>query len=154
MSILRIVNAFNRSLVPHQRTVATSAVLGVKQIEVQKQDDTVVIQAVTSESPRQALLLKEACQPKFCPECSLGLDVKHTDVLILSQYVRNDGCMLPRRITGLCKRQQKKMGTLVTMAQKAGLMPNLGPSSSKKDPKQRFGWRKYNKYYYESSIKY
>lgn len=153
MSLLRIVNTLNRSLLSQQRNVTTSAILGVKQIEIQKQEDSVVIHAVTSDSPRQALLLKEACQPKFCPECSLGLEIKHTDVLILSQYVRSDGCMLPRRITGLCRRQQRKMGTLVTMAQKAGLMPNLGPSSSKKDPKQRYGWRKYNKYYYESSIK-
>lgn len=153
MSLLKAVTSVSRNLLPQKRSVATSAILGVKQIEVQKQDETVVIQGVTSESPRQALMLKEACQPKFCLECSLGLEVKHTDVLILSQYVRSDGCMLPRRITGLCKRQQKKMGTLVTMAQKAGLMPNLGPANSKKDPKQRFGWRKYNKYYYESSIK-
>lgn len=57
---------------------------------------------------------------KPCYLCALGLDVKHTDVLILSQFVRSDGCMLPRRITGLCRRQQKKVGTMVTMAQKAG----------------------------------
>ena len=42
------------------------------------------------------------------------------DVLILSQFVRSDGCMIPRRITGLCKMQQKKIGILVAMAQKAG----------------------------------
>lgn len=105
-------------------------------------------------SPRSAKMLKPACTTTFCPECTLGLDIKHTDVLILSQYVRSDGCMLPRRITGLCHRQQKKMGTLVTMAQKAGLMPNLNPSWSKKDPKKRFGWRKFNKYFLESTIKY
>lgn len=55
-----------------------------------------------------------------CPLCALGLDVKHTDVLILSQFMRSDGCMLPKRITGLCSKQQKKMSSLVTMAQKAG----------------------------------
>uniref|UniRef100_A0A182SL30 28S ribosomal protein S18a, mitochondrial n=1 Tax=Anopheles maculatus TaxID=74869 RepID=A0A182SL30_9DIPT len=71
----------------------------------------------------------------------------------MSQYVRSDGCMLPRRITGLCKRQQRRMGALVTMAQKAGLMPNLNPSTSKKDPKQRYQWKKYNKYYDEETIK-
>lgn len=76
-------------------------------------------------SPRDKYLLEEVknCSTngaKFCPACTLGLDIKHTDVLILSQYVRSDGCMLPRRVTGLCKRQQKKIGTMVTMAQKAG----------------------------------
>lgn len=56
----------------------------------------------------------------LCYMCTLGLDVKHTDVLILSQFVRSDGCMLPKRITGLCSRQQKKIGKMVSMAQKAG----------------------------------
>jgi small subunit ribosomal protein S18 len=56
----------------------------------------------------------------FCPECTLGLEIKHTDVLILSQFLRPDGCMLPRRVTGLCKRQQKRISTMVAMAQKAG----------------------------------
>lgn len=42
------------------------------------------------------------------------------DVLILSQFVRSDGCMLPRRITGLCNIQQKRITTMVAMAQKAG----------------------------------
>lgn len=116
--------------------------------------DTLIIEAVTKPSPRESNLLKAACTEKFCPECTLGLDIKHTDVLILSQYVRSDGCMLPKRITGLCHRQQKKIGTLVTMAQKAGLMPNLTPANSKKDPKQRYGWKKFNKYFNEKTIKY
>jgi small subunit ribosomal protein S18 len=42
------------------------------------------------------------------------------DVLILSQFVRSDGCMLPRRITGLCRLQQKRVSNMVSMAQKAG----------------------------------
>lgn len=42
------------------------------------------------------------------------------DVLILSQFLRSDGCVLPRRITGLCSVQQKRLGPLVAMAQKAG----------------------------------
>lgn len=113
-----------------------------------------VIEAVTKPSPREGKMLKAACSEKFCPECTLGLDLKHTDVLILSQYVRSDGCMLPKRITGLCHRQQKKIGTLVTMAQKAGLMPNLTPENSKKDPKKRYGWKKFNKYFDEKTIRY
>lgn len=42
------------------------------------------------------------------------------DVLILSQFVRPDGCMMPRRITGLSRPQQKIMSKLVSMAHKAG----------------------------------
>lgn len=58
---------------------------------------------------------------KCCPICDLELNVKHTDVLILSQYLRQDGCMLPKRVTGLCGKQQRRIGTMVTMAQKAGI---------------------------------
>lgn len=39
------------------------------------------------------------------------------------------------------------------MAQKAGLMPNLTPSSSKRDPKKRYGWKKFNKYFDEKTIR-
>lgn len=84
-----------------------------------------MIEGLTVSSPREPYLLdvvKESSGP--CTVCALGLDVKHTDVLILSQFVRSDGCMLPRRITGLCKTQQKRIGTMVTMAQKAGKFAN------------------------------
>lgn len=109
-------------------------------------------------SPNNSLLVPEftECQKegkRFCPECTLGLDIKHTDVLILSQYVREDGCMLPARITGLCRRQQKRIGMLVTMAQKAGLMMNLTPHWSNKNPKKRFGDKKFNKYFFEETIR-
>lgn len=91
-------------------------------VKVNQNGDTLEISADYAPSPREPLLLKEVKQPgvKFCPQCTLGLDIKHTDVLILSQYLRSDGCILPRRITGLCKTQQKKIGTLIKMAQKAG----------------------------------
>lgn len=35
-----------------------------------------------------------------------------------------------------------------------GLMSNIGPANSKRDPKRRFGWKKYNKYFDEKTIKY
>lgn len=93
---------------------------------MEQKADTLLISGQYVDSSRKPFLIKElaagptASQKKFCPKCTLGLDIKHTDVLILSQYVRSDGCMLPQRITGLCKVQQKRIGTLVTMAQKAG----------------------------------
>lgn len=34
-----------------------------------------------------------------------------------------------------------------------GLMPNLAPANSKRDPTKRFEWKKFNKYYHESTIK-
>ncbi|XP_017480136.1 PREDICTED: uncharacterized protein LOC108369522 [Rhagoletis zephyria] len=154
-NLLRFVGqTICRKVAQTNRSITTTAPLLIKEIQEKIEKNALVLQAVTLPSPRAERMVKEACGTGFCPECTLGLDIKHTDVLILSQYVRSDGCMLPRRITGLCHRQQKRIGTLVTMAQKAGLMPNLAPAWSKKNPKKRFGWRKYNKYYLEETIKY
>lgn len=95
-----------------------------------KEGNKLIIEGVTVPSPRTDLLVRaekisdllptKDSEKSLCYLCKLGLDIKHTDVLILSQFVRSDGCMLPRRITGLCRRQQKKVGKMVTMAQKAG----------------------------------
>ncbi|XP_019770952.1 28S ribosomal protein S18a, mitochondrial [Dendroctonus ponderosae] len=133
------------------RNIALSSVLGIKEIKQVQNDKELVIYGEIQPSPREPYLLKN--EDHCCPICASGLDVKHTDVLILSQFVRSDGCMLPKRITGLCKSQQKRMGSLVTMAQKAGLMPNLTPAWSKKDPKRRYRWKKFNTYFDESTIK-
>lgn len=60
--------------------------------------------------------------------------------------------MLPQRITGLCYRQQKRISSMVTMAQKAGLMINLTPDYCKKDPKKRFQHKACNTYFDEKTI--
>ncbi|CAG9805474.1 unnamed protein product [Chironomus riparius] len=143
---------------PAARTLFTTPATRVKHIEISQEKDVVTVRGKTVESGREQLLvpqIKECARngERFCPECSLGLDIKHTDVLILSQYVRSDGCMLPRRVTGLCKRQQKKIGTMVTMAHKAGLMGSLKPANCKKDPEKRYGFKKFNKYFFEDTIK-
>nr|CAD7394368.1 unnamed protein product [Timema cristinae] len=116
------------------------------------QGKVLTIEGVLVPSPREQYLVRPEHEG-VCSLCSIGVDVKHTDVLILSQFLRADGCMLPRRVTGLCKNQQKRISILVQMAQKAGLMPNLGPANSKKDPKLRYRWKKFNTYFDESTIK-
>lgn len=42
------------------------------------------------------------------------------DVLILSQFLRPDGCLLPRSVTGVCQSKQRKLAMLVRKAQQAG----------------------------------
>ncbi|XP_026739511.1 28S ribosomal protein S18a, mitochondrial [Trichoplusia ni] len=144
------------------RSIATTAQLNLKAIREQTEGSTLIIDGVTVPSPRTELLIRaeppvqdtalSTSEKPPCYMCALGLDVKHTDVLILSQFVRTDGCMLPRRITGLCRRQQKKMGKLVAMAQKAGLMMNLTPANCKKDPTKRRDYKKFNTYFDERTI--
>ncbi|XP_026762219.2 28S ribosomal protein S18a, mitochondrial [Galleria mellonella] len=145
------------------RAIVTTKQLHVKEIREQTVGSTLVVEGVPVPSPRKDYLVRaenlvpvpeplvKSEQPP-CYMCALGLEVKHTDVLILSQFVRSDGCMLPRRITGLCRRQQKKIGKMVTMAQKAGLMINLTPKNCAKDPKKRYQHKKFNTYFDESTI--
>ncbi|XP_037948264.1 28S ribosomal protein S18a, mitochondrial-like [Teleopsis dalmanni] len=151
--IIRTVRLFPKGIIT-SRNFNTTVPYLVKEINERTENNALVVEGVNLPSPRAQKLLKEVCQSKFCPECTLGLEIKHTDVLILSQYVRSDGCMLPQRITGLCRRQQKRIAMMVTMAQKAGLMSNLTPANSKKDPKRRFAHKKFNTYFLESTIKY
>lgn len=121
---------------------------------LQKEEGSMtIIEGKYVPSAREPFLIKPQEESKACPICRLGVDIKHTDVLIISQFVRSDGCMLPRRITGLCKKQQKRVSNMVSMAQKAGLMSILTPQTSKKDPKLRKKWKKFNTYFDESTIK-
>ncbi|KAJ6636355.1 28S ribosomal protein S18a, mitochondrial [Pseudolycoriella hygida] len=154
MALFKIGKSAFSSLQWAQRQISTSSSLFIKQIIVKEDTNSLTISGQIVESPREHLLLKEVNEPNFCPKCTLGLDIKHTDVLILSQYLRSDGCLLPRRITGLCTVQQKRISKLVAMAQKAGLMANMAPANSKRNPKKRLGYKKYNKYFDETTIKY
>jgi len=88
-----------------------------------------------------------------CPLCALDLNLKHSDVLVLGQFVRPDGRIVPRYISGLCDAQQYRITMLVTMAKKAGLLPNLQPANSHCDPLKRRGSRKLHRYFDESTIK-
>nr|CAH0103447.1 unnamed protein product [Daphnia galeata] len=139
-------------------SIFVASIRNIKQVtHNENPDGTVVIAGNYMPSPRanQIITVKSENEGhcNSCYMCKLNLDVKHTDVLILSQFVRTDGCMLPRRVTNLCKRQQKRIGTMVTMAQKAGLMSNINPSWSHKDPRKRYQHKKWNSYWDETTIK-
>uniref|UniRef100_A0A8C7YS24 Large ribosomal subunit protein mL66 n=1 Tax=Oryzias sinensis TaxID=183150 RepID=A0A8C7YS24_9TELE len=64
-----------------------------------------------------------------CPIYRWNLQNKYnyTDVLLLSQFIRSDGGMLPRRITSLCPEEHRKIAICVQMAQRAGLLPDHKP---------------------------
>ncbi|GAB5571556.1 39S ribosomal protein S18a [Prionailurus iriomotensis] len=64
-----------------------------------------------------------------CPICRWNLKHKYgyEDVLLLSQFIRPCGGMLPRRITGLCQEEHRKIEECVKMAHRAGLFPNHRP---------------------------
>ncbi|CAG9862998.1 unnamed protein product [Phyllotreta striolata] len=151
-TLLKCVQNFRFNVFKQTKHLSIYPALRVKEIQEKETNNELVISGKILESGREPYLLKNE-HPEACPVCASGLQIKHTDVLILSQFMRSTGGMLPRRITGLCRRSQKYISSLVIMANKAGLMPHLKPANSHKDPKMRRGWKKYNKYFYESTIK-
>ncbi|XP_054872240.1 39S ribosomal protein S18a, mitochondrial [Amphiprion ocellaris] len=99
---------------------------GVRQV-VEKQDG----KTTTIEGHIQDL--SAAAQPPNpeakCPIYRWNLQHRYnyTDVLLLSQFIRSDGGMLPRRITGLCPEEHRKISICVQMAHRAGLLPDHKP---------------------------
>ncbi|XP_026363143.1 39S ribosomal protein S18a, mitochondrial [Ursus arctos] len=64
-----------------------------------------------------------------CPICRWNLKHQYgyEDVLLLSQFIRPCGGLLPRRVTGLCQEEHRKIEECVKMAHRAGLFPNHRP---------------------------
>ncbi|XP_066599090.1 large ribosomal subunit protein mL66 isoform X2 [Prorops nasuta] len=108
-------------LQPYIRNISLSTANQLKKIVETKDGDNLIIEGQIYIDERENRLIKSN-ENGACLLCSTGLQLKHTDVLILSQFLRSDGCMLPRRITGLCRIQQKRVGIMVAMAQKAAYM--------------------------------
>ncbi|VDD76238.1 unnamed protein product [Mesocestoides corti] len=80
------------------------------------------------------------------PLIRLGLKLRHTDVLILSQFLRPDGTILPREISGLTMSSQRHLEMLIERAQNAGLLPISIDANGKHTYKER-GPHVYNVYY-------
>lgn len=99
---------------------------GIRQVVEKQEDKTTVIEG-------QILDIPAAPQPPNpyakCPIYRWNLQHKYnyTDVLLLSQFIRSDGGMLPRRITGLCPEEHHKIAVCVQMAHRAGLLPDHKP---------------------------
>ncbi|XP_070782076.1 large ribosomal subunit protein mL66 [Enoplosus armatus] len=99
---------------------------GIRQVVENHEGKTTVIEG-------QILDVPAAPQPPNptakCPIYRWNLQHKYnyTDVLLLSQFIRSDGGLLPRRITGLCPEEHRKIAICVQMAQRAGLLPDHKP---------------------------
>ncbi|VDP42986.1 unnamed protein product [Schistosoma margrebowiei] len=69
-----------------------------------------------------------------------------TDVRILSQFLRPDGTVLPRRISGISGRSQIHLELMTERARKAGLLPvQIKPDGS--HVYERRGRHRFNVYY-------
>ena len=114
------------------RTFSTSKCSLVRKITVEEDGKIIRVKGEKLESPRKKNMIDsnlfatsscstyENCHP-LCKFDKIH-EIKHTDVLILEQFVDGEGEIIDKNVTGLCERQHYRMDKLIGMAQKAGLM--------------------------------
>lgn len=148
-------NIKNSGVTSQCRNFSCTSANAVREVKRFEEGDKIVVEGVYAEEPKNPTLPKKEGCDEACPICPLrlGVEVKYTDVLILSQFLRSDGGLLPRYATGVCPKGQRRLGTLVNYAQKAGLMPELRPDlpggRDETKLKSSYKWRKNNIYYGE-----
>jgi len=68
---------------------------------------------------------KKVC--KFCTEKIESVNYK--DVRLLAQFVAESGKIVPRRLTGVCTRHQRRLSSAIKQARNIALLPFAGRAS-------------------------
>lgn len=93
-------------------------------------------------------VVARSCHP-FC-RFNFVHEVKHTDVLIISQFMDSNGKIMNKEVTGLCARQHVRVEKLIKMAAKAGLLPK--EKDQFREEKKKVPGANLNSYYDERTI--
>lgn len=150
------------------RQIVTTSILNLKKIEKieDKNSNTITIEGKYLDSKEifgsEVLNLtsdenyqENDCIMKPCVFCELekrDIKVQYTDVLVLRQFLTENGQILPRKVTGLCKNQHRKIIVLAKQAKHAGLILNLQPTfldgtKPNTDHTKRLKYLKFNTYF-------
>ena len=63
---------------------------------------------------------------KPCPICEAGVRfIDYKDERTLSRFITERGKILPRRISGMCARHQRQVGTAIKRARYLALLPYI-----------------------------
>lgn len=61
---------------------------------------------------------------KTCPVCEMGVRVvDYKDDRVLARFTTERGKILPSRLSGMCARHQRQMGTAIKRARYLALLP-------------------------------
>jgi small subunit ribosomal protein S18 len=67
-----------------------------------------------------------AAPRKVCPVCESGVRyVDYKNERVLSRFISDRGKILPRRISGMCARHQRQIGTAIKRARYLALLPYI-----------------------------
>ncbi|XP_059213175.1 39S ribosomal protein S18a, mitochondrial [Centropristis striata] len=129
-----------QGIIVPQLSALTVQSRGIRQVVVKQEGKTTTIEGDILDVPAGPQPPNPAA---LCPIYRWNLQHKYnyTDVLLLSQFINSNGGMLPRRITGLCLEEHRKIAICVQMAHRAGLLPDHRPKLPEghvpKRPKQQ-----------------
>jgi small subunit ribosomal protein S18 len=63
---------------------------------------------------------------KACPVCEAGIrQIDYKDDRRLGRFITERGKILPRRISGMCARHQRQVGTAIKRARYLALLPYI-----------------------------
>lgn len=160
--LCRLVNSFKvSSLVNRSFHLANlNQIKSIEKIEDKKTNTLIIEGNYIQENDKNHLKFDTHGHDTVCSFCKLekmGIYVQHQDVLVLKQFLKEDGTLLPRKVTQLCYKQYKKLRVIVKHAKIAGLLMNLQPSllSSQKpntNPELRMDDLKWNRHYKDYEV--
>uniref|UniRef100_A0A9J2QB70 28S ribosomal protein S18a, mitochondrial n=1 Tax=Ascaris lumbricoides TaxID=6252 RepID=A0A9J2QB70_ASCLU len=141
--MLRILRpSFHRTSVEGIRRLSTTMPCSVKKIVSETEGNTTTVQLVDIPDTDKRKVLKKSDDTCSLCTCNIPIKVKYSDVLILEQFMREDGTVLPRQLTGLCKKQQLRVERCVMQAHWAGLFPDRTIPDF-----DRAGYKRFNRYW-------
>uniref|UniRef100_A0A914ENL5 Mitochondrial ribosomal protein S18A n=1 Tax=Acrobeloides nanus TaxID=290746 RepID=A0A914ENL5_9BILA len=74
--------------------------------------------------------------------CDVPVEITYRDILILEQFMREDGTVLPKKLTGLCKKQQMHIERCIMQAHWSGLFPD-----KTRPDFDRAGYKRFNRHW-------
>uniref|UniRef100_A0A0N5BVP5 28S ribosomal protein S18a, mitochondrial n=1 Tax=Strongyloides papillosus TaxID=174720 RepID=A0A0N5BVP5_STREA len=134
--------SFFKYSINQSKYLSTSAINPLRKIQERNQGDTTIVEVVNIESQSKGPEIPSSEDVCSLCTCKLPIKISYKDVLILEQFMRDDGTVLPRHLTGLCKKQQLKIERCVMQAHWSGLFPD------KTIPEfDRSGYKRFNRYW-------
>ena len=151
---------------PSKERFSTSSNLNIREIKLSETPDAktgkrnITVEGIVTENSGNIIAVPTFNKANNCDNVSEGChplcrfnfvhEIKHTDILILRQFMDNAGKVINRDVTGLCRRQHIRISKLIKMAAKAGLFP--ADKDMFKNEKQIVPGARFNSYWDECSI--
>lgn len=153
----RILSNLHCKTLTLSRPLSVSSACYLREVRVKTENNVTQVEGVVVESDRKGKVLNIDSDHDCCPLCpqKIRIPVRYTDVLIINQFIRENGEVLPQHVTGLCLKAHFRLLRVVRQAQYAGLIPEpeVVDDNESKEMKALYHtgykWRKFNIFYDE-----